>query len=124
VTRYAADGLVLATPTGSTAHALSAGGPIVTPAVQAIVATPICPHTLSIRPLVADPGAEFEIEMLSCDDLALVTTDGVRAFGLGRGDTVLVSRAEARTRLVDVGGYSYYEILRRKMRWAGRVRER
>jgi len=124
VTRYAADGLVLATPTGSTAHALSAGGPIVTPAVQAIVATPICPHTLSIRPLVADPGAEFEIEMLSCDDLALVTTDGVKAFGLKQGYTVLVSRAEARTRLVDVGGYSYYEILRRKMRWAGRVRER
>jgi len=124
VTRYAADGLVLATPTGSTAHALSAGGPIVTPAVRAIVATPICPHTLSIRPLVADPGAEFEIEMLSCDDRALVTTDGVKAFGLSQGDTVVVKRARATTHLVDVAGYSYYEILRRKMRWAGRVRER
>jgi len=96
----------------------------VTPAVRAIVATPICPHTLSIRPLVADPGAEFEIEMLSCDDRALVTTDGVKAFGLSQGDTVVVKRARATTHLVDVAGYSYYEILRRKMRWAGRVRER
>ncbi|MBD3348489.1 MAG: NAD(+) kinase [Candidatus Eisenbacteria bacterium] len=124
VTRYAADGLVLATPTGSTAHSLSAGGPIVTPSVRALVATPICPHTLSMRPLVADPDSEFEIEMISCDDRALVTTDGVRAFGLRQGDTVLVSRADVTTHLVDVAGYSYYEILRRKMRWAGRVRER
>ncbi len=124
VTRYAADGVVLATPTGSTAHALSAGGPIVTPAVEAIVMTPICPHTLSIRPLVAEAESVFEIEMISCDDLSLATTDGSKAFDLKQGDTVIVGRAAARTHLVDVADYSYYEILRRKMRWAGRVRER
>ncbi len=124
VTRYAADGLVLATPTGSTAHALSAGGPIVTPAVEAIVMTPLCPHTLSIRPLVVEPEAVFEIEMISCDDRALATTDGTKAFGLRQGDTVVVGRASARTHLVDVADYSYYEILSRKMRWAGRVRDR
>lgn len=124
VTRYAADGLVLATPTGSTAHALSAGGPVVMPTVEAIIATPICPHTLGIRPLVIDPGAVVDIEMLSCDDHTVVTTDGVRAFGVREGQTLAVRRAGTRARLVDVSQHSYYEILSRKMRWAGRVRER
>jgi NAD+ kinase len=124
MTRYAADGLVLSTPTGSTAHALSAGGPIVMPSVEAIIATPICPHTLSIRPCVVPPTAVIEVEMLSCDAATIVTTDGVRAFDVAPGDTVVVARADARARLVEVARHSYYEILRRKMRWAGRVRER
>ena len=124
VTRYAADGLVLATPTGSTAHALSAGGPVVIPTVEAIIATPICPHTLGIRPLVVDPSAVVDIEMIECDDFTVVTTDGVRAFGVGEGQTVTVRRADATARLVDVSGHSYYEILRKKMKWAGRVRGR
>ena len=124
VTRYAADGLILATPTGSTAYALSAGGPVVIPTVEAIIATPICPHTLGIRPLVVDPGAVIDIEMVSCDDLTIVTTDGARAFDVLEGQTVVVRKADARARLVDVSQHSYYEILSRKMRWAGRVRER
>jgi NAD+ kinase len=124
MTRYAADGLVLSTPTGSTAHALSAGGPIVMPEVEAIVATPICPHTLSIRPCVVPPTAVIEVEMLSCDSATIVTTDGVHAFDVAPGDTVVVARAEARAALVEVARHSYYEILRRKLRWAGRVRER
>jgi NAD+ kinase len=124
VTRYAADGLVLATPTGSTAYAVSAGGPIVTPSVEAIVLTPICPHTLSIRPLVVDPRSVLEIEMLESDDCTVVTADGNKAFSISQGMTVTVRRAEARTQLVDVAGYTYFEILTRKMRWAGRVRER
>jgi len=124
VTRYAADGLILATPTGSTAHALSAGGPIVMPNVEAIIATPVCPHTLSMRPYVVPPSAVIEVEMITCDDRTIVTTDGVRAFNIGRGDTTVVRTATARARLVDVSEHSYYEILRRKLRWAGRVRER
>ena len=124
VTRYAADGLILATPTGSTAYSLSAGGPVVIPTVEAIIATPICPHTLGIRPLVVDPGAVIDIEMISCDDLTIVTTDGARAFDVLEGQTVVVRKADARARLVDVSQHSYYEILSRKMRWAGRVRER
>lgn len=124
VTRYAADGLILATPTGSTAHALSAGGPVVMPNVEAIIATPICPHTLSMRPYVVPPSAIIEVEMLSCDEETIVTTDGVRAFRIGQGDTAVVRTARARAKLVDVSEHSYYEILRRKMRWAGRVRER
>jgi NAD+ kinase len=124
VTRYAADGLILATPTGSTAHALSAGGPVVMPNVEAIIATPICPHTLSMRPYVVPPSAVIEVEMITCDDMTIVTTDGVRAFDVRQGDTAVVRTAAARAKLVDVSKHSYYEILRRKMRWAGRVRER
>jgi len=124
VTRYAADGLILATPTGSTAHALSAGGPVVMPNVEAIIATPICPHTLSMRPYVVPPSAVIEVEMLSCDEQTIVTTDGVRAFRIRQGETAVVKTARARAKLVDVSEHSYYEILRRKMRWAGRVRER
>ena len=124
VTRYAADGLVLSTPTGSTAHSLSAGGPVVMPNVEAIIATPICPHTLSIRPLVVPPTAKIELEMISCDDRTVVTTDGHRVFNARPGDRIIVEKAEAKSRLVQLTGHSYYEILRQKMRWTGRVRER
>jgi NAD+ kinase len=124
VTRYGADGLILSTPTGSTAYSLSAGGPVVMPSVEAVIATPICPHTLSMRSLVVPPSAEIEIEMLSCDEQTIVATDGHRAFALTTGDVVRVSMAETRARLVEMEEHSYYEILRTKMRWAGRVRER
>ncbi len=124
VTRYAADGLILATPTGSTAHSVSAGGPVVMPNVEAVIATPICPHTLSMRPLVVPPSSRIEVEMLSCDEHTVVTADGFRVFDVTTGDRIIVERAAQRARLVDVAGRSYYEILRTKMRWAGGVRER
>jgi len=124
VTRYAADGLILATPTGSTAHSISAGGPVVAPRVEAIIATPICPHTLSMRPLVIPPSSKVEVDMISCDEDTAVTADGSRAFGVQPGDRLVVERSEHRARLVDVAERSYYEILRIKMRWAGGVRER
>ncbi len=124
VTRYAADGLILATPTGSTAHSISAGGPVVAPKVEAVIATPICPHTLSMRPLVIPPSSKVEIDMLSCDELTVVTADGIKAFEVSQGDRVVVERATQRAMFVDVAERSYYEILRTKMRWAGGVRER
>jgi NAD+ kinase len=124
ITRFAADGLILATPTGSTAHTLSAGGPIVMPSVEAIVLTPICPHTLSIRTCVIPPGAVVEIEMLACDDDTLVSADGDRLSGVKAGDTVVVRKASREARLVEIGQHTYYEILRRKLRWSGRVIER
>lgn len=124
VTRYAADGLILSTPTGSTAYSVSAGGPVVVPGVEAIIATPICPHTLSIRACVVPPDSEIEVEMLQCETGTMVTADGERAFLIEQDDVVVVRRAARQALLVDVGGHSYYEILRLKMRWAGRVRER
>ncbi len=124
VTRYAADGLILSTPTGSTAHSLSAGGPVVAPHVEAVIATPICPHTLSMRPLVIPPSSTVEVDIISCDERTVVTADGCRAFGVMPGDRVIVERARQRARLVEVAERSYFEILRIKMRWAGGVRER
>lgn len=124
VTRYAADGLILATPSGSTAYSVSAGGPVVMPEVEAIIMTPICPHTLSMRSCVIPPTAAVEVEMLSCDERTVISTDGDLAFGLAVGQTIEVRRAGTRAMLVDVGERSYYEILRKKMHWAGRVRER
>ena len=124
VTRYAADGLILATPSGSTAYSVSAGGPVVTPRVEAIILTPICPHSLSVRSCVIPPSAVVEVEMLSCDDKTVISTDGDRAFGLREGDVAVVRTAATRAVLVDVSKHSYYEILRKKMHWAGRVRER
>jgi NAD+ kinase len=124
VTRYAADGLILATPSGSTAYSVSAGGPVVMPEVEAIVMTPICPHTLSMRSCVIPPTATVEVEMLSCDEKTVASTDGDLAFGLAVGQIVEVRRAATRAMLVDVAEHSYYEILRKKMHWAGRVRER
>ncbi|MBD3367705.1 MAG: hypothetical protein GF405_05975 [Candidatus Eisenbacteria bacterium] len=124
VTRYAADGIILSTPTGSTAYSVSAGGPVVVPGVEAIIATPICPHTLSIRACVVPPDSEIEIEMIECEKGTMVTVDGERAFHIEQSDVVTIRRAGLSALLVDVGGHSYYEILRLKMRWAGRVRER
>ena len=124
VTRYAADGLILATPSGSTAYSVSAGGPVVTPRVEAIILTPICPHSLSMRSCVIPPSSAVEVEMLRCDEKTVISTDGDRAFGLREGDVALVRTAAKRAVLVDVAKHSYYEILRKKMHWAGRVRER
>jgi len=124
VTRYAADGMILATPSGSTAYSVSAGGPVVTPRVEAIILTPICPHSLSMRSCVIPPSANVEVEMISCDDKTVISTDGDRAFGLREGDVALVRTSGMCAVLVDVAKHSYYEILRKKMHWAGRVRER
>jgi NAD+ kinase len=124
VTRYAADGLILSTPTGSTAHSVSAGGPVVAPNVEAVIATPICPHSLSIRSLVVPPSAVVEVEMLSCDEKTTVAADGYKVFQVSVGETVIVRRASIDAHLVEVAERSYYEILRTKMRWAGGVRER
>lgn len=124
VTRYAADGLILATPSGSTAYSLSAGGPVVMPRVEAIILTPICPHSLSMRPCVIPPSSAVEVEMIACDDKTVISTDGHRAFSMAEGQVAEIRTAGIRAVLVDVSKYSYYEILGKKMHWAGRVRER
>ena len=124
VTSYLCDGLIICTPTGSTGHSLSAGGPILQPGCGAFGISVICPHTLSMRSCVIPPSAVVEVEMLSCDEQTVASTDGDRAFGLATGKVVEVRTAATRAMLVDVGRHSYYEILRKKMHWAGRVRER
>jgi NAD+ kinase len=119
---YTADGLIVSTPTGSTAYSLSAGGPIVNPSMDAIIATPICPHTLAIRPMILAPTQRLSVELSAGvsahgEPEIKLTVDGQVGFDLASGDTVVFSRSERRTRLVLSGNRSYYEVLRDKLKW-------
>ncbi len=117
---YPADGVIVATPTGSTAYSLSAGGPIVHPQVDVLVVTPICPHTLTARPVVVSGGAVVAIEPLDDAEDVRMSVDGQESFALRRGERVNVRQAETRTRLVRLRPPSFYSILRTKLAWGGR----
>ena len=112
-----ADGLIVATPTGSTAYALSAGGPIIQPGVPALALVPICPHTLSNRPIAVAESATLEITVKRGAD-ARLHFDGQPQFDLQAGDRVEVRRAEHAATLIHPPGYSYYAMLREKLRWS------
>jgi NAD+ kinase len=118
VTTYRADGLIVATPTGSTAYSLSAAGPILLPAVAAFVLNPICPHTLSQRPLVLPDSMQVEIRPLAHDGGAVrLTVDGQAGRELARGDRVIVRRSPHPLRLVVAPDHDRFEILRTKLGW-------
>lgn len=120
VNTHRSDGLIVATPTGSTAYALSGGGPILHPALDTIVLVPICPHTLSYRPIVV--AAASEIEVVINDNLpmqAQVTCDGQINLRLMPGDRVFIRRKARKIRLIHPGGYDYFDILRVKLGWGG-----
>ena len=120
VNRMRADGVIVATPTGSTAYALSAGGPILHPNLPAIVVVPICPHTLSDRPIVVDSDSVIEIVMISkASQNANVTFDGQSNIPLQEGDHIYVRRAEHQVHLVHPLHSSHYEVLRAKLKWGG-----
>ena len=115
---YSADGIIVATPTGSTAYSLSAGGPIVVPGVEAMVVTPVCPHTLAVRPLVVPADYTVCIQPVPpwADDI-LVSYDGQVGTVLGAGDEVHVRRAPKPVCLVRVGGDGYFSRMRQKLNW-------
>ena len=118
VTSHRADGIVIATPTGSTAYALSGGGPIVHPGINAITLVPICPHTLSDRPLVIGAGEELEVVIGGTHDTeALVTWDGQERHALAGGDKVVIRAAKQKMVMIHPPGYDYFNILRTKLRW-------
>ncbi len=117
VCRYRADGLIVATPTGSTAYSMSAGGPIVHPAVQSILITPICPHTLSDRPVVVSDTSKIELRMAENSDAVFLTLDGQTGVPLQAGDRVRITRAAERLKLVHPSTKTYFEILRNKLKW-------
>jgi NAD+ kinase len=119
VTTYHADGLIVATPTGSTAYSLSAGGPILLPDLEAFVLTPICPHALSQRPLVLRESATLEITVRSRDDVQL-TVDGQEGLVLRTGDCVDVRRSEHPMHLVVSPFRSRFDVLRQKLGWGER----
>ena len=118
ITNYKADGLILCTPTGSTAYNLAAGGPILSPGMDAIVLTPICPHTLSNRPLVIHAGLGVTVTNTSPYH-GVVTVDGHWSREMGPGDVVEVSQLARRLRVVRPG-HSFFKILRQKLSWGER----
>ena len=120
VTTYRADGLILSTPTGSTAYCLSAGGPIVHPAIEALVLIPICPHTLTNRPAVLPAGSKIEVVQGSEGEDVFLTLDGQVGFPLRYRDVVEARRAEQRIALVASPKKSYYQVLRTKLKWGER----
>lgn len=117
---YRGDGLIVATPTGSTAYSLSAGGPVVEPSMHAMVLTPIAPHTLGSRPLVLPDSSTIAVRVASeCDDAAL-TVDGQEQVELEPGDVCQVTRSPNRAAIATVSRDGYFSILRRKLHWAAR----
>ena len=119
VCAHRADGIIVATPTGSTAYALSGGGPILHPAMDAMLLVPICPHTLGDRPVVVAGGSRIEIVLThhSHGGRAQVTWDGQRAEPLTMGERVQIKRADRRITFIHPRGYDYYKILRTKLHW-------
>ncbi len=114
---YSADGIILATPTGSTAYSLSANGAIVVPTVECIVATPICPHSLVLRPLVLPADQEVVVEVRPPANELMLTVDGQDGEPVKAGDQVIVRRGEATVPLVRFPGQSFFATLRRKLHW-------
>jgi NAD+ kinase len=117
VCRYHADGLIVATPTGSTGYSLSAGGPIVHPAVESWVITPICPHTLSDRPLVVRDSSLVEITLSADTESVFLTLDGQTGIPMQADDRVRIKRAAEKLNLIQPPKKSYFEILRSKLKW-------
>lgn len=117
VTNLRGDGLIVSSPTGSTAYSLSAGGPIVNPAVHSLMLTPVCPHTLTHRPLIVPGNAEIEVALTSKDDGAMATLDGQVGVAISQGDTIEIKISEHRTRLIRFPETQYYEVLREKLKW-------
>jgi NAD+ kinase len=120
VTRVRADGLIVASPTGSTAYNLAAGGPIVHPAVDAMLLTPIAPHTLTNRPVVIPAASDVHLRpIMESDDEVFVTFDGQSGYPLQAHDLVTVRRAPRPLRVVKSAKRSYFELLREKLKWGG-----
>ena len=121
MTRVRADGLIIGTPTGSTAYNLAAGGPIVHPTVDALIVTPIAPHTLTNRPVVIPSGATVRVQpAMAGRDEVYVTFDGQTAYQLEAGDELVVGLADVRLRLIKPTTRSYFQVLRTKLKWGER----
>ena len=113
------DGLIISTPTGSTAYALSGGGPIIHPSLDAMVLVPICPHTLSNRPIVISGSEQIEVRVLDCtkDDVQ-ISFDGKNTVQLKVGDRITVRKKTTPVRILHPKGYDYFSLLREKLRWS------
>ena len=117
VARFRADGVIVSTPTGSTAYTLAANGPILTPDVDAMVVTPICPHLLTLRPIVVRGDASLMVRIEGVPNVALLTIDGQQAIELQRGDEVRCNRSSHTVKLVRLGETGFFDALRSKLSW-------
>ena len=122
VTTYSADGLIISTPVGSTAHSLSAGGPILQQSLQAFVVTPISPHTLTNRPLVDRADLEYRLTLPRVPEGVMLTVDGQVREPFRPGDEIIVRRAPVTFQLARLTGHSYYKTLNQKLGWGGQPR--
>lgn len=122
VSNFRADGLIVASPTGSTAYSLSAGGPIIHPAMRAVVITPICPHTLTNRPLVVPDECEIELYLVTDhgeDEDVILTLDGQSGFPVTSADRIVIRKSRSVLHLVEPPNRNYFQVLRDKLKWGG-----
>ena len=119
IASYAADGIVISTPTGSTAYNLSAGGPVVVPTVESLIVTPISAHTLGVRPVVLPSSATIQVRALDGPEELLVTIDGQVGATVPPGDTLIVRRADAPVLIVRFSDVTFFSRMRRKLGWGG-----
>ena len=119
VVRYVGDGLIVSTPTGSTAYSLAAGGPIVYPDLSVFVITAICPHTLNLRPLVVQSDKKLEVQVLEQKDMVL-SIDGQISEKLFLNDKILITKSRKTMKLFTSQNYSYFDVLRKKLSWGNR----
>ncbi|MGD2169684.1 MAG: NAD(+)/NADH kinase [Chlamydiota bacterium] len=118
---FIADGIIIATPNGSTAYSLAAGGPILSPELDAYVITPICAHTISNRPFVLSSNHTLQIQYLSKNPSIEVHCDGVDTFSMETGDSVTVKKSSQKFKLVNLQRHDYYSTLRTKLNWSGKL---
>jgi NAD+ kinase len=122
VTTYSGDGLIVSTPVGSTAHSMSAGGPILRQDLEAFLITPICPHTLTVRPLVDRADVDYVLTAPHAPEGVMLVVDGQTKEPFRRGDQALIRRASCSFQLIRLTGHSYYGTLHRKLGWDGQPR--
>lgn len=121
INTFVADGIIVATPTGSTAYSLAAGGPILAPTLDAVVITPICPHTISNRPIVLTTDRKIEIQYLSTYGPIDVRADGLDAYSLKSGDSISIQRSSQPFKIVNLHRHEYFSTLRKKLGWSGKL---
>lgn len=119
LTRYRCDGLIVCSPTGSTAYSLSAGGAVVSPGAEVFTLTPICPHTLSNRSVIVSMKSTVQVKVLSANVQTILTADGQKTITLRNGDEITIRRSRHAIRLLHLAGGSFFETLRRKLNWSG-----
>jgi NAD+ kinase len=119
LTTYRADGLIIGTPTGSTAYSLAAGGPVVTPAVPSIILTPICPFTLTNRPLIIPDSTRIEIRLEGSPEDIILTLDGQEGFEMDPGDKIFIKKSRNDIKMISFEDQSYFKILKTRLKWSG-----